>query len=269
MDARLNGKQLAERVGWLATKVSKLEHGKQTPTEDDIRAWVAATGAERELGSLLAQLLSLELAYSEWRRQLRDGLRARQMQIGAIETETGLFRMFEPAVVPGLLQTGEYARAMMRLSVAVHRIPNDLDAGVAARLARQQVLYEAGKRFHFIISEATLRYLFGPPEVSMGQIERLVATATLPNVALGVIPFTARLPKHLAHGFAIYDERLVLVESFGAELSLTQPQEIELYGRIFGIMHEVAVYGREAHALMMRVMEDLAGMISSNTEQSP
>ncbi|MEQ4718137.1 helix-turn-helix transcriptional regulator [Nonomuraea sp. B19D2] len=257
-DAGLNGKQLAQTLRWQATKVSRIELGKQTPTEEDIRAWLTACDAANQQSSIIAQLRGLELAYAAWQRQLRTGTRDRQRQIAAIEAETDLIRGFEPATVPGLFQTREYARHIMAQSIAIHEITDDLEDGLQARMDRQQILYKPGHRFHFILSEAAVRNLMCPPEVLMGQIERLIASATLPNVALGVIPFTARLPKSPVHGFWIYGTRLVTVETFAAELSLTQPEEIALYGKIFGLMKEAALYGKAARGLMTNILDDLA-----------
>lgn len=257
-DAGLNGKQLAQACGWQATKVSRIELGNQTPSEDDVRAWLAAVSAGDQESSLIAQLRGLELAYAAWQRQLRTGTRDRQRQIAEIEAETELLQAFEPATVPGLLQTREYARHIMAQGIAVHDITDDLDEGLQARMTRQEILYRPGHRFHFILHEAALRNLLCPPEVLMGQIDRLIASATLPNVALGVIPFTARLPKSPVHGFWMYDTRVVTVETFAAELSLTQPEEIAVYGRIFALMQEVALYGRPGRALMTSVLDDLA-----------
>ncbi|GAB2918152.1 helix-turn-helix domain-containing protein [Nonomuraea fastidiosa] len=256
-DAGYNGKQLAQELGWQPTKISRIELGKQTPTEDDVRAWTRACAADDQLASIISQLRGLELAYAAWQRQLRSGTQHRQRQIAEIEAETDLIHVFEPATVPGLLQTREYARHIMAMSIAVHNTPDDLEDGLQARMDRQEILYKPGHRFHFLITEAVLRNLLCPPEVLMGQIDRLIAVSTLPNVALGVIPFAARLPKSPVHGFWMY-RRLVTVETFAAELSLTQPEEIELYGKIFGLMQEAAVYGRQARALMTRVLEDLA-----------
>ncbi|WP_449061230.1 helix-turn-helix domain-containing protein [Planomonospora algeriensis] len=254
----LNGKEFAQRLGWGPTKVSKIEHGKQTPSEADIRVWAEVTGHAAQVPSLLAQLRSLELAYAEWRAKLNAGTQAQQRTVSAREAEAAMLRVFEPSTIPGLLQTPEYARSILTQVIATHRIPDDLDEGVQARMDRQRILYRPGKRFHFVLTEAALRNLLCPPEVMMGQIERLTATGTLPNVALGVIPFTARLPKAPVHGFWMYDETLVTVETFAAELSLIQPEEISLYGRIFQMMQEIAVYGRDARAVMTRVLDDLS-----------
>ncbi|MDF5758816.1 helix-turn-helix transcriptional regulator [Spongiactinospora sp. TRM90649] len=266
-DAGMNGRQLAQSLGWQPAKVSKIEHGKQTPTDAEIRAWAVASGAPEQAGALISQLRSLELAHAEWKRHLRTGTRARQVQLAAIEAGASLLRIFEPATVPGLLQTPEYARSIFAQAIAMHKIPDDLDEGVEARMERQKILYRPGRKFHFIVTEAALRNLVAPPDVLMGQIERLIATSTLPNVVVGVIPFTARLPKSPVHGFWIYEETLVMVETFSAEMSLIQPDEIELYGRIFALMHDVATYGRPARAIMTGVLDDLAAQFFPETSE--
>ncbi|GII90120.1 helix-turn-helix domain-containing protein [Sinosporangium siamense] len=265
----LNGREFARRAGWLATKVSKIEHGKQTPSEADLRIWAGVCGADDEVVSLCAQLRNLELAYATWRRQLRAGTAARQRRLSEIEAKVGLVRWFEPSTVPGLLQTAQYARAIFAQVIAVHGLPDDLEAGVTARMDRQRVLRQPGQRFHFLVTEAALRNLVCPPEVLKSQVEGLIASAGMPSVALGVIPFGARLAKSPVHGFVIRDEALVSVETFAAELSLTQPEEIRLYGRIFDLMRESAVYGKAARKVLLRVIDDLSALVTGNEEQSP
>jgi transcriptional regulator with XRE-family HTH domain len=256
--AQLNGKQLAQTLDWQPTKVSRLELGKQTPSEDDLRAWTQACGVADQAAGLIEQLGGLEQAYASWKRQLRAGTQPRQLQLAAIESESEMIRVFEPATVPGLLQTSEYARNIFAQAIKVHEVTDDLEAGVQARMERQRLLYQPGHRFHFILTETALRNLLCPPQVLMGQIERLIATATLPNVAFGVIPLTARLPKSPVHAFWLYGEKLVTVETFAAELSLLQPEEIALYEKIFSLMHGVALYGKRARALMTDVLDDLS-----------
>src|SRR5439155_19352082 len=103
LDARLSGRQLAERLAWPASKVSKIELGRQTPTESDIHAWADATAARNAAPDLIASLRTLETLYAEWRRQFRTGARARQLSILQLETSVSVIRAFEPALIPGLL----------------------------------------------------------------------------------------------------------------------------------------------------------------------
>ncbi|WP_406304906.1 helix-turn-helix transcriptional regulator [Streptomyces sp. NBC_00885] len=212
-DASLNGKGLAEALGWPASKVSKIELGKQTPSEADISAWACACGAPDAASALTAALRNLETQYAEWRRQLRDGTKLRQQALAEVDATTRTIRAFENTWVPGLLQTPEYARCRLAEVVDLYGIVNDIDAGVQARMERQNALYQPGRRFHFVITEAVLRYGTAPRGVMAGQIDRLMSATSLPSVRLGIVPFGVRLPVSPLHGFWLFDNRIVMVET--------------------------------------------------------
>src|SRR2546421_2226889 len=238
--AGLSGRQLAESLSWPPSKVSKLENGRQTPGTDDIRGWTRATDRESETEALLASLHTLEVQHAEWRRILRAGLKRHQQELAEWDRKTRLFRVFEVTVVPGLLQTAEYARARFGEGVRRLKVPDDIDEAVAARVQRQDVLYRPDKRFHFVLTEAALRFRLCPPQVMLGQLDRLIALSQLPNVRLGVIGFATPYATSPWHGFWIYDDERVLVETFSAALDLRQPPEIDLYANAFEQLANVA-----------------------------
>jgi transcriptional regulator with XRE-family HTH domain len=255
----LTGRELAGQLGWPASKISKLENGHQTPTDGDLRAWANATGAEKVVAELVASLHTLESQHAEWRRQLRGGLRSHQVELARLDEKTKLFRALESTFIPGLLQTAEYARARFAQSIRVLKVPNDVDEAVRVRLQRQEILYQSDKRFHFLLTEAVLRYRLCPVEVMLAQLDRLVALSAMRNVRLGIITFETPYSVAPAHGFWLLDEDLVIVETFSAELHLAQPPEIALYSAIFDRLAAIASYGRDARAVITRVMEDLSG----------
>ena len=255
----LTGRELAGQLGWPASKISKLENGRQTPTDGDLQAWASATGAEKVVGELAASLHTLESQHAEWRRQLRGGLRSHQVELARLDEKTKLFRAFESTFIPGLLQTAEYARARFAQSIRVLKVPNDIDEAVRVRLQRQEILYRPDKRFHFLLTEAVLRYRLCPVEVMLAQLDRLVALSAMRNVRLGIIPFETAYSVAPAHGFWLLDEDLVIVETFSAELNLAQPPEIGLYSAIFDRLAAIARYGRDTRAVITRVMEELSG----------
>ncbi|GAA0989951.1 helix-turn-helix transcriptional regulator [Acrocarpospora macrocephala] len=265
--AGLTGRELAEALGWPPSKVSKLETGKQTPTEQDFMGWVEATGASGEdRDSLLAALRTLESRHAEWQRVLRGGMRHHQSEWGEHEQRAGLLRVFEPCYIPGLVQTPGYARARVAEAISMHGLANDIDEAVRARMLRQEALYDSRKRFHLVVSEAALRYRLCSPEVMLGQLDRLVTASTLPNVRLGVIGFDTAYVTAPKHGFWLFDSERVLVETFTAELNLAQPHEIEAYSRIFRSLAGMASYGSDMRAIVTRVMEDLrAGLPDGET----
>jgi transcriptional regulator with XRE-family HTH domain len=255
--AGITGRQLAESLSWPASKVSKLENGRQTPTDEDIRGWTRITGSEAETEALLASLHTLETQYAEWQRQLRGGLRPHQHELAELDAKTQIFRVFEPATIPGMLQTAEYARARFAEGVVLFNMPNDIDAAVRTRMQRQELLYRRDKRFHFVLTEAALRYRRSSLDVQLAQLDRLMSLSALPNVRLGIIDFATQYVVGPWHAFWLRDDTRVTIETFSAELNLAQPQEIALYASIFEQMAEVASYGRPARAIITRIIDEL------------
>lgn len=246
-DARLTGSAFAADLGWPGSKVSKIEHGKQTPTSHDITAWVRAAGGSDDLtAELLADLRSVRLEHRSWSRLTRRGVAGRQRATGTLDVDTKLLRAFEPTVVPGLLQTAEYARWVLESVVALRELPNDVTEAVRARMDRQRMLYEPGKEFHFLITEAALHFRVCPPAVMRGQLDRLLAVASLDTVQLAIVPFEVQLPFPVQHSYWMYDDRLVLVDTVSAELALRDEDDIALYARLFDRMWAVALQGADA-----------------------
>ena len=264
--ADMSGRQLAEFLSWPPSKVSKLENGRQTPTDGDIFGWTRATGSEAETEALLASLHTLEVQYAEWQRILRTGLKPHQQELIGWDERTRLFRAFEATVIPGLLQTAEYARARFAEGIRRLKLPNDINESVAARVRRQEILYRPDKRFHFVLTEAALRFRLCSPGVMLGQLDRLISFSQLPNVRLGIIGFETQYATSPWHGFWIYDNERVLIETLSAELDLRQPQEIELYGNAFEQLAAVASYGRSARAIINNVIDDLAPEVPEDGE---
>jgi transcriptional regulator with XRE-family HTH domain len=255
LDARLTGRQIAALYGWQPSKISKIESGKQTPSEADIEAWCRAVNRPDEQADLVASLRAMETLYAEWRRQLRLGTEAKQQSWLEMEAETTQFRVFEPCVIPGLLQTGEYARQRLSQSVAFYGVRNDVDEGVAMRLRRQEILYDPSRTFHFVVLEAALRLGMASPEVMLGQLDRLMAAAAMPRVRLGVIPMAAILPFTPLNGFWILDQRAVLAETYSAELAMTVSEEIEQHEQMFGLYARVAHYGPAARKMIAAAID--------------
>ncbi|QWF79018.1 helix-turn-helix domain-containing protein [Amycolatopsis sp. CA-230715] len=256
--ANLSGKELAESLSWPASKISKIENGKQTPTDDDLRAWASKTNAEHEVDGLLAALHTLELQHAEWSHLLKAGMQSHQGSLAQQDEKTKLYRGFENTVVPGLIQTPDYASALFARFSLLHKVPNDVNEAVKSRMQRQEMLYQQDKRFHFILTEAALRYRLVSTDVMLAQLDRLMALSAMRNVRLGVIGFKTKYVIDPRHGFWLLDNDLVRIETYSAELNLRQPQEIELYNDVFEQLAAVASYGGAARTIITSVMDDLA-----------
>ncbi|MGH3512728.1 MAG: Scr1 family TA system antitoxin-like transcriptional regulator, partial [Pseudonocardiaceae bacterium] len=138
-----------------------------------------------------------------------------------------------------------------------HKVPNDVNEAVRVRMQRQEMLYRQDKRFHFILTEAALRNRLCAPEILLGQLDRLISLSTMRNIRFGIIDAATQYVVDPRHGFWIHNQELVVVETYSAELNLRQPQEIELYERIFEHHAAVASYGSSAREIITRVIADL------------
>lgn len=249
-DAGLSGTELARLEGWQPSKVTKIEHGRQTPSEADLRAWCDHCGALAELPDLIAAVRSIETQFAEWRRIIRGGIRRRQEASAAVYERARLFRIYEPAVVPGLLQTRDYAVSVLSTSISFFRVPDDAEESADARIARQRVLTHGDRRFHMLLGEQCLHTNVGGAEVMADQLERLLELLRLPRLRIGIIPFDAPYRVPLDNGFWLMDDALVQFDTYSMEMSLVRPDEIELYGRAFERLAALAVYGAEAKAII-------------------
>lgn len=251
-EAGLNGRELAARLGWLPSKVSKLENGKQTPSPADLAAWADGVGQPTVAAELKGRLQGFETRYRSWRRQLATGHRARQ-EAGAVElSRTRVMRGYESAVIPGIFQTAEYARAILSRYGELRGTPRDVEPAVSARMRRQEALYEPGREFHTLLWEGALRVLICEPSVLLGQLDRLSGLLGLEAVRLGIIPFEMPVRVAPGDGFWIYDERLVISETWNTEMWLDDGADVALFSRIWGALDESAVYGAPAHRLIAR-----------------
>ncbi|MFF7940084.1 helix-turn-helix domain-containing protein [Nocardia gamkensis] len=248
-DAGLSGRRLAALAGWHESKVSKLETGDRSPSEQDLRAYCAHTGTKDQLADLVATVRNIESAYVEYKRLLHTGTKRRQQQSVTLAEQTKLMRYYEPVLIPGILQTAEYAEAVLRRVTEFYRIPNDVDEGVSKRLEQQKVLYHGDHRFHILITEQSLFTTVGNAEVMAGQLDRLLAVMGLPRMLFGVVPSDAEW-LNPATNFVMFDDRMVLVEAITAELKITQPREIALYARAFETLAAQSVTGKAARALV-------------------
>lgn len=254
--ARLTGEELGNAVGWSQSKVSKIENGRTRPSADDITTWADATRATTEQrGELLELALAVANEARSWSTAHEGGLARRQREIADVEASATHLRNFQPAIIPGLLQTAEYARRVLTMAdVSGQR---EVPAAVAARLDRQTALYKQDKKFEFVLTEGAVRWRPGPPELMHAQKDRLLSLLTLPNISVSVIPFDREATALYLNGFTIFDvpdDPAVLVETHSHELWLNDPGHLADYRRIFHSLAEAAVTGHEANELIRSAM---------------
>src|SRR6266568_3849892 len=254
--AGLTTYQLAERLGWSQSRVTRIENGVIQASADDADAWAEATGADPGTRADLSAL-----AYSawnevrSWRVSHRGGLAARQREVSQMEHQAAEIRQFQPEAIPGLLQSEAYARRTLELADVTGK--GGADAGARARIKRQSVLRESGHTFDFVLGEGALRWRPGGRELMTEQLGHLLAAASLPSVSLSVIPFDRDAVQAYQHAFTIYripDAPTVMVEFFHGETFPSLPAEIEMYERLFAGFKDSALQGDEALAFARSVI---------------
>ncbi|MFK0157288.1 helix-turn-helix domain-containing protein [Streptomyces sp. NPDC090493] len=244
---RLTGQQLAQRLGWPGSKVSKLELGKQTATPEDLRAWADATDQPDLYAELAARLAGFESHIRSWRRALANGFAPLHEGLTQELERTSELWMWEESVVAGLLQTPEYARHVLRRYADLMGSASDVEDGVRSRVQRQEWVYRPGRKLHVLMWEAALRSLICPPSVLAAQLDRLAGVIGMDTVELGIIPFTASVKIVPANGFWVLDDRLVVAEDWHAELWLDDVDNVTLYKKVWRTLRQSAVYGSDAH----------------------
>lgn len=258
LDARLSGKDLSAAAGWNAAKTSRIEQAKQAPAETDIETWCRVCQAEREVPDLIAASRAADSMYIEHRRLNRAGMRRRQETVRPLYERTRVFKAYCPSVVPGWLQTPEYAAALLSAITEFRGTPDDVAEAVKARMSRNRVISSGNHRFVLLLEETVLRYRIGGADVMAAQLARLAAATALPTVALGVIPASApERPAWPLEQFTVFDDERVHVELLSAHVTVTAPSEITLYVRAFERLGRLAVYGGAARALIAGAIDAL------------
>ncbi|WP_326595551.1 helix-turn-helix domain-containing protein [Streptomyces sp. NBC_01803] len=252
VEAGLTGRQLADCLGWTQSKISKLENGRQTPTVADLAAWAEATGDPGASAELAGRLRGLETQYRSWRRQLAGGYRSVQEAHGAQARQTRVRRSFDPTLVPGLLQTADYAHGVLTRYAALHTARRDIEAAVRARMRRQDILEESGRTFHFLLWEGALRARPCTSDVLSAQLEHLATRLGPGHVRLGVVPFASDMNVPAGVGFSLHDDRLVITETWHAEMWLDDPADVAVHVSAWEALERNAAYGAEAHRLILQ-----------------
>jgi transcriptional regulator with XRE-family HTH domain len=253
--AQLTHLQITDRIGMPQSKVSKIETGRQLPTVDDVEALTKLYGADAvTTAALIDQANAAHTDLRAWRASHRPNFRRMQAEVAQAEAATTTLRVFQPSVIPGLLQTPEYCRAVLEVN---HFAPDNMSDAVAARMERQQILYDDAKAFRFVLTEGAVRWRLCPATVHALALDRLVSLAQLPNVSIGIVPFVAQVAAPQTNQFAIFDDRFVLIETMRFQVTHREAQDIEWYRTAFETLSACAVFGSEAEAVLARIKAEL------------
>lgn len=193
-------REAASRVGWAPSKLSRIESANARPTDDDVAALLQLYGLDHD-----KYAAALELNRNSWKRGWwthYDG--AFTGNYAMLEEQAPELSYFQLALVPGLLQTPDYARAL--LTELAPAKASDIDNLVAARMHRKHILDRSSPpKVHAIIDEAVVRRVVGDEDVMRKQISSLWGMAVeRPNVTIQVVPFRTVVHSGLEGSFTVF-----------------------------------------------------------------
>lgn len=248
--AELSGAALADALGpgWSQSKIAKIETGRRVPSAEEVTAIAGAVNADPT--PLLALREKAAILYGGWRERIAaaGGAASFQNELAALEASCTSLGEYQPALIPGLLQTPSYARQMIGPANAIADQNLDLGQMVAAKVRRAGILHEGTRRIVHVLGEAALRTRIGAQttDTLRAQLAHLADLATLPGHQFGVIPFTTCVPIEPASGFVVYDQDLVAIEHAAGDLQIAEPDQVARYVKWLDVLLEVAVTGAAA-----------------------
>lgn len=261
--ARLTQAQVAEEMDWSVSKIIRIETGAVGLSTTDLRALLQLYGVVDQ--AVVAELV--EVGKASRRRAWWDGYREYVgdvvVRFIGLESSASLVRQYDSGVLSGLLQTPEYARAVISLFTKDVEI---LDKKVEVRIKRQAILNpEFGVKFHFVLDETVLRRMVGGPDVMKDQLRRLRDLSRQPNVFIKVIPFSVGAHVGLSLGSVVVlefpgdgQDHIAAVEHSGVGVSLQDdPGQVSEYVETLLQLEGLAGAADELDVLIDGLIEDL------------
>lgn len=258
----LNRDQVADRIGTSETSIFRYEKGDTHPQPAIVAAMLdvyGTTGAERDELLEMARDARKRGWWHRHRQTLKPGF---DSYIG-LEAAASVIRAYQAQVVPGLLQTEGYARAVIE-ATSLSVVPAHVEEKVGVRISRQDLITRSTDRVQLIavLDEAVLRRQVGGPEIMWEQIRHLIGMAALPNVMIHVLPFAAGAHSAMDGPFCLLsfpdpeDPDLVYLEQATSGLVPEEPEEVRRYTLMFGTLLGKALSAEESVSFMTRIADN-------------
>jgi transcriptional regulator with XRE-family HTH domain len=254
----LSRETVSEQTGINVVTLYRIETARTKPQLRTLNTLLTAYGADAELRSYLTALCR-DAGQQGWLRPYHSDLPEEYTAYISFEGEATGVSNYESLFVPGLLQTEDYARAVIR-GVLTTATPHQVDDRVQARVERQQVLTkDTPLKFWTVVDEACLRREVGGHSVMRAQLRALDSTVASPNVTVQVIPFSAGAHPGMPGSFVLMtfpdpmDMDLVYIDSMAGDLFLESDAEISRYTTMFDTLRAVALSPDHSRELISRL----------------
>ena len=247
--------QAASQLMFSMSKLSRMETGHGIATLRDIRDLCDLYGVTDEAERDRMMSLALEGKQAGWWQGYDLDYFATYV---GLEAEAVEIKYYQSAIVPGLMQTPAYARAMHEAGIPKFT-PERIDQLIEVRLTRQRLLVQKQPvRLEVVLDEAVLHRLVGGPAVMKGQLDRLIELSDEPNVSMQVIPYSAGAHPAMDSTFNILEftgsvPSVVYVEGLVGWLYIELAQDIERYEQVFDRLRDIALNPKESIELIANV----------------
>jgi transcriptional regulator with XRE-family HTH domain len=261
--AELTQEDVADQLDWHPTKVMRIETGRTAPHPNDVRLMVDLYGmTDREQVAALVKL-ARDARQRGWWYSYRDVLLNRYDFFIGLESEASSIRDFELAMVPGLLQTEEYARSLIR--GGPHELgPEEVERRVEVRITRQRALTADDRpQLWTILDESVIRRVVGGSAIMRAQLEHLVSASEHGKTTVQVVPYRVGPHPGLTGPFIILgfpeptEPDVVYLETVGGNLYVDKQEETTQYATAFDHLRAVALSPSETRAMLRAAAGEL------------
>lgn len=257
--------QAADRIDGDKSKISRVENGHLGIRRLELEALAVLYGVDDPAVVAGLTALARQSSTKGWWQQYSKDLRPEFQERLDLEGDAARIHLFQPLLVPGLLQTAEYAREVIG-RVEKSAAEGEVEQWVRMRLARQEILGRDGAapQLVCVLDEAVLRRMVGGPATMLGQLRKLVDVGNPPELSIQVVPFAHGWHAGLDGAFGIYsypdplELDIVSVDYLDGVLHLEDDATAETYRRSFDQLRASALSSQQSRELILGIMRDLA-----------
>ncbi|GGT99287.1 helix-turn-helix domain-containing protein [Streptomyces violascens] len=258
----MTAEEVAERLLVSQSKISRLENGRRSISQRDVRDLCGVYEVEdhRIVDSLMQ--MAKDSRQQGWWHAFGDI--PYSVYIG-LETDAASLRVYDPQVVPGLLQTPQYAEALIAGALP-ETAPTDVEKRVNVRLRRQERVRatENPLRLWVVIDEAALRRRVGDKQLMIDQLEFLIERSQLPHVTVQVLPFSMGAHPGINGQYAILefpdasDSSVVYIEGVTSDLYLEKANDVQKYSVMYEHLRAQALNVDQTREFITGIAKDYA-----------
>jgi transcriptional regulator with XRE-family HTH domain len=260
--ARLTCEEVADRLECSASKISRVETGRVSVSPRDVRDMLEIYGIPEDQRESLVQL-ARDSRQKGWWHAYSDTIQPQFATYLGLESAASEIRIYEVSLIPGLLQTEDYARTVIGAGM-VNSTREEIDRRVELLMARQPALTRADPpKLWAVLDEAALRRMVGGAGLMRLQLEYLLEVASLPTVALQVIPFGGGAHPAMGRPFVVLvfpervDSDVVYLEYLTSALYVEDVDEVDRYNMLFNHLRATALSFDDSTALITSVLKEM------------